>query len=169
MDRLGGTWVYDPRVESDPLGLDPDREVVHGSLYPSLRTNIPRQLLGFSDYPFGSRKNGDLRIFPGHQEMLNFLNEFAEEFGLVELIRFNTEVVRVERVGSRIDEWVVESRTGHKYCEEIFDAVVVCNGHHTQPRLAHFRGIEKWGGDRFIVTTIEDLNNSRIRSGAKRN
>ncbi|KAL0425822.1 UNVERIFIED_CONTAM: Flavin-containing monooxygenase FMO GS-OX-like 2 [Sesamum radiatum] len=146
MDRLGGTWVYDPRVESDPLGLDPDREVVHGSLYPSLRTNIPRQLLGFSDCPFGSRKNGDSRIFPGHQEMLNFLNEFAEEFGLVELIRFNTEVVRVERVGSRNDEWVVESRTGHKYSEEIFDAVVVCNGHHTQPRLAHFRGIEKWGG-----------------------
>ncbi|XP_011090332.1 flavin-containing monooxygenase FMO GS-OX-like 2 [Sesamum indicum] len=145
-DRLGGTWVYDPRVESDPLGLDPDREVVHGSLYPSLRTNIPRQLMGFSDYPFGSRKNGDSRTFPGHEEVLNFLIEFAEEFGLVELIRFNTEVVRVERVGSRNDEWVVEFRTGQSDSEEVFDAVVVCNGHHTQPRLAHLPGIEKWGG-----------------------
>ncbi|KAL0429049.1 UNVERIFIED_CONTAM: putative flavin-containing monooxygenase FMO GS-OX-like 11 [Sesamum radiatum] len=96
-DRLGGTWVYDPRVESDPLGVDPDREVVHGSLYPSLRTNIPRQLMGFSDYPFGCRKNGDSRTFPCHEEVLNFLVELAEEFGLVELIRFNTEVVRVER------------------------------------------------------------------------
>ncbi|KAK4414662.1 Flavin-containing monooxygenase FMO GS-OX-like 7 [Sesamum alatum] len=124
-NRLGGTWVYDPRVESDPLGLDPDREVVHGSLYSSLRTNNPRQLMGFSDYPFGSRTNGDSRTFPGHEEMLSFLNEFAEEFGLVELIRFNTEVVRVERVGSRNDEWVVESRNGHSGSEEI---VVVIGG-----------------------------------------
>ncbi|KAL2521957.1 hypothetical protein Fot_25880 [Forsythia ovata] len=26
-DQLGRTWVYDPRVESDPLGLDPNREI----------------------------------------------------------------------------------------------------------------------------------------------
>ncbi|KAL0429048.1 UNVERIFIED_CONTAM: Flavin-containing monooxygenase FMO GS-OX-like 2 [Sesamum radiatum] len=125
MDRLGGIWVYDPRVESDPLGLDPDREVVHGSLYSSLRTNNPRLLMGILDYPFGSRKNGDSRIFPGHEEMLIFLNEFAEEFGLVELIRFNTEVIRVERVGSRNDEWVVGSRTGQSESEAVFDAVVI--------------------------------------------
>ncbi|KAL3615579.1 hypothetical protein CASFOL_041240 [Castilleja foliolosa] len=31
-NRLGGTWVYDPRVESDPLGIDPEREIVHGSI-----------------------------------------------------------------------------------------------------------------------------------------
>ncbi|KAL2489646.1 hypothetical protein Fot_42938 [Forsythia ovata] len=41
-DQLGRTWVYDPRVESDPLGLDPNREIVHGSLYSSLCTNFPR-------------------------------------------------------------------------------------------------------------------------------
>ncbi|KAL2546761.1 hypothetical protein Fot_15994 [Forsythia ovata] len=41
-DQLGRTWVYDPRVEYDPLGLDPNREIVHGSLYSSLCTNLPR-------------------------------------------------------------------------------------------------------------------------------
>ncbi|KAL8483499.1 hypothetical protein ACS0TY_026257 [Phlomoides rotata] len=56
-DKLGGTWVYEPQVESDPLGHDPNREIVHSSLYHSLRTNLPRQLMGFSDYPFSTHQN----------------------------------------------------------------------------------------------------------------
>lgn len=143
-DRLGGIWVYNPRVESDPLGRDPNREVIHTSLYQSLRTNLPRHLMGFSDYPFCVTKNGQLSNFPGHEEVLQFLTEFAAKFGLAELIRFNTEVIRVEQVdGSRNDKWVVESRTTSQLSseEEVFDAVVICNGHYTQPRIAEFPGI----------------------------
>lgn len=139
-EQLGGTWVYDPQVESDPLGLDPNREVVHGTLYQSLRTNIPRQLMGFLDCPFATRKYGDSSTFPSHEEVLEFLNEFATDFGLIELIRFKTEVVRVERVDFRNDQWVVESRTNELSSNEIFDAVVICSGHHTQPRVADFPG-----------------------------
>ena len=47
---VGGTWVYTSAVESDPLGLDPARKVVHSSLYDSLRTNLPRESMGFLDY-----------------------------------------------------------------------------------------------------------------------
>ncbi|XP_028101289.1 flavin-containing monooxygenase FMO GS-OX5-like isoform X1 [Camellia sinensis] len=142
LHQLGGSWVYDPRVEDDPLGLDSDREIVHSSVYLSLRTNLPRHIMGFSDYPF--RKIGDPRNFPGHEEVVSFLNEFAREFGLVELIRLETEVVRVEAVVDSV--WVVESRTSGVSLEEVFEAVVVCNGHHTEPRLANLPGIERWAG-----------------------
>ncbi|KAL9142108.1 hypothetical protein ABFS82_14G147500 [Erythranthe guttata] len=145
-DNLGGTWVYDPKIESDPLSLDPNREIVHGSLYLSLCTNLPRQLMGFSDYPFVTRKYGDSTTFPSHEEVLEFLNEFAVEFGLAEMIRFETEFVRVDRVDSRNDQWVVESRANDLSSNEIFDAVVVCNGHHTQPKLADVPGLEIWPG-----------------------
>ncbi|KAK6142953.1 hypothetical protein DH2020_023301 [Rehmannia glutinosa] len=131
-----GTWVYNPEVESDPLGLDPNREIVHSSLYQSLRTNLPRQLMGFVDYPFAIRECGDSRNFPGHEEVLEFLNEFARDFGLVKLIRFKTEVVRVQQVDLRNDQWIVGSRTNKVSSDEVFDAVVVCVGHYTQPRLA---------------------------------
>ncbi|PON84802.1 Flavin monooxygenase-like [Trema orientale] len=139
---IGGTWAYDPRVESDPLSLDPDREIVHGSLYRSLRTNLPRQLMGFSDYPFVKRQNGDPRTFPGHEEVLRFLNEFATEFGLVELGRFNTEVVRVTRVGTRSDKWLVESKTrgSDSVSREVFEAVVVCAGNFVEPEIAPVEG-----------------------------
>ncbi|KAF4347099.1 hypothetical protein G4B88_025142 [Cannabis sativa] len=145
-NQIGGTWAYDTRVESDPLSLDPTREIVHGSLYRSLRTNLPRHLMGFLDYPFEKRPNGDSRTFPAHREVLCFLTKFANEFGLVELVRFNSEIVRVERVGERNDEWLVESIT--RGCDsvsgEVFEAVVVCSGNFVEPQIPVLLGIEKW-------------------------
>ncbi|RDY04277.1 Flavin-containing monooxygenase FMO GS-OX-like 3, partial [Mucuna pruriens] len=142
-DNIGGTWNYNPRTESDPIGLDPNREVVHTSLYHCLQTNLPRQLMGFLDYPFPNRENGDSRTFPGHEEVLWFLNRFADEFELRGLTRFGSEVVRVERVD---ESWVVESRTRDLLSRESFQAVVVCSGHFTEPRLPIIPGIEKWPG-----------------------
>ncbi|KAI4323516.1 hypothetical protein L6164_023114 [Bauhinia variegata] len=142
--RIGGIWVYDQKTESDPLSIDPNREIVHTSLYRSLRTNAPRQIMDFLDYPFSKEETGDQRTFPGHEEVLRFLDKFAKEFGLHSLIRFNTEVVRVEQVNR---EWVVESKTRGSVSErETFEAVVVCTGHFTQPRFAKIPGIEKWPG-----------------------
>jgi len=139
--HLGGTWCYDPRIDSDPLGSDPNREVVHTSLYRSLRTNLPRPLMGFLDYPFPDRPDGDSRTFPGHEEVLWFLNRFADEFGLRGLTRFGSEVVRVERVAGRSYSWVVESRTSESVLtREIFEAVVVCSGHFTEPRVPNIPG-----------------------------
>ncbi|KAL8235652.1 hypothetical protein R6Q59_016733 [Mikania micrantha] len=144
-NRLGGVWVYDPRTESDLLGIDPDREIVHATLYKSLRTNSPRQIMGFSDYKFEGKEYGDPRMFPGHQEFLSYLEDFAEKFGVTKLIRFNSEVTRVEMLDSD-NEFVVEWKTsGVMSRTEMFDAVVVCNGHNSQPRAAlDIPGILEW-------------------------
>nr|KAJ0198386.1 hypothetical protein LSAT_V11C700346230 [Lactuca sativa] len=143
--RLGGTWVYDPRFESDLLGLDLNREIIHGSLYKSLRTNLPRQLMSFIDFKLNDKTYGDERLFPGHEEVLKFLEDFAGYFELTELIRFNTVVTRVELVDSEIIEFEVESKTNGVNTVEVFDAVVTCNGHNNEPRPAlNDTGIEKW-------------------------
>lgn len=144
-NQIGGTWVYNPEIESDPIGLNPDRKIIHSSLYRSLCTNLPKQLMGFSDYPFRfNQENGDdYQNFTGHERVLEFLNNFAADFGIVELVKFNNEVVRVEKMGSSSgkdndDYWVVESRRDEE--EERFDAVVICNGHYTIPRVAQLPG-----------------------------
>ncbi|GAB4834222.1 hypothetical protein Ancab_032487 [Ancistrocladus abbreviatus] len=136
--QVGGTWVYTPEVESDLLGLDPSRTIVRSSLYDSLRTNLPRQVMGFRDYPFTTtaRPHRDSRRFPGHQEVLRYLDEFASEFGLNELVRFQTEVRHVGLEGDESGSEVVEK----------YDAVVVCNGHFTEPRIAEISGVEQWPG-----------------------
>ncbi|KAK1420135.1 hypothetical protein QVD17_21486 [Tagetes erecta] len=145
-NQLGGTWAYDPRVESDLLGVDPKRDVVHSSLYKSLKTNLPRELMSFTDFKFGEKVYSDPRLFPGHEEVLMFLKDFASHFELTKLIRFNTMVTRVEVVDSAgIPEFVVESNTNGVNSVEVFDAVVICNGRNTQPLLpTDIPGIETW-------------------------
>ncbi|XP_059657481.1 flavin-containing monooxygenase FMO GS-OX-like 4 isoform X2 [Cornus florida] len=146
--NAGGTWIYNPKTDSDPLGLDPSRELVHSSLYASLRTNLPREAMGFRDYPFVvTTKKGhrDPRRFPGHREVLDYLNDFVGEFGLGELVRFSSDV---RYVGLLEDgKWKVRSRIGgDDQVDEIYDAVVVCNGHFTDPRIAEIPGIDVWPG-----------------------
>nr|GEY92500.1 flavin-containing monooxygenase FMO GS-OX5-like [Tanacetum cinerariifolium] len=149
-NRLGGVWVYDPRTESDLLGIDPDKEIIHATIYKSLRTNSPRQIMGFSDYMFEGKEYGDPRMFPGHEEFLCYLEDFAKEFRVTKLIRFNSDVTRVELLDSG-NEFVVEwkmngvSSTSGSTLTEVFDAVVVCNGHNSHPRMAmDIPGILEW-------------------------
>ncbi|XP_037426923.1 flavin-containing monooxygenase FMO GS-OX-like 4 isoform X1 [Triticum dicoccoides] len=147
---VGGTWLYDDEASADPLGAGG----VHGSLYASLRTNLPRESMGFLDFPFVADEDSvDPRRFPGHQEVLRYLEAFARRFDLLGLVRLETEVVSVRRGGDA--SWSVS------YCSrklagagsdleeeqsEVFDAVVVCNGHFAEPRLADIAGIDGWPG-----------------------
>ncbi|KAL8552771.1 hypothetical protein ACS0TY_001453 [Phlomoides rotata] len=147
-NKVGGIWAYTPETELDPMGSDPARRVVHSSLYASLRTNLPREVMGFRVYPFvASRKPGrDPRRFPCHGEVLEYLRDFAQEFGLEEMMRFGMEVWHVGLVEDR--KWMVRSkkRNGEGGDDEVYDAVVVCNGHYTEPRIAEIPGIDEWPG-----------------------
>ncbi|KAG8092516.1 hypothetical protein GUJ93_ZPchr0012g22032 [Zizania palustris] len=146
--RVGGTWAYDARSDPDPLGLDPAAPgAVHGSLYASLRTNLPRELMGFSGFALQGRVfAGDPRTFPGHREVLAFLDAFAEESGVAGHVRLRAEVRRLRPLGPG-EGWSVEWRGDAGDAEEVFDAVVVCNGHCTVPLVPKLRGIENWRGN----------------------
>ncbi|KAF5207772.1 Flavin-containing monooxygenase fmo gs-ox-like [Thalictrum thalictroides] len=150
---IGGTWVYDTATESDPLGVDPSRTIVHTSLYDSLRTNLPREVMGFLDYPFLPKdvKQRDSRRFPGHREVLHYLEDFMSEFELTELIRFETQVIHVgllKEEEQQVGKWLVRSRGKDRIVEddEVYNAVVVCNGHYSVPRVAEIPGIGVWPG-----------------------
>lgn len=145
---VGGTWLYTPpATSSDPLGA----AATHSSLYASLRTNLPRETMGFLDFPFSAAGSRDPRRFPGHEEVLRYLEAFARRFDLLRLVRFETEVLSMRREededgGGR---WAVTSRKlGEKGSgrEEFYDAVVVCNGHYTVPRIAVIPGVDAWPG-----------------------
>lgn len=145
---IGGQWLYDDQnVDGeDPLGRNPLLKL-HSSVYSSLRVASPREVMGFTDFPFLIKKGRDMRRFPSHVEVLMYLKDFCEWFGLREMIRFNT---RVEHVGM-LDEngvcrndlkWIVRSKekNSDKALEEVFDAVVVATGHYSQPKLPSIKG-----------------------------
>ena len=122
--EVGGTWRYS------------DATNVHSSMYASLRTNLPRDLMAFSDFSFVDRHWGDERRFCGHREVQSYLVAFAERFAVRELVQFNTRVVRAEPTGDVDGRWrlVSQAASSSTPSVDLFDAVVVANGHYSVPR-----------------------------------
>ncbi|KAK7330318.1 hypothetical protein VNO77_24508 [Canavalia gladiata] len=149
---IGGQWLYDPNVQGeDPLGRNPFLKV-HSSMYESLRLMSPREIMGFTDFPFSPnyQKGRDTRRFPSHREFLLYLKDFCEYFRLREMIRFNTIVHYVGPlnygVSSEDLKWVVRSieKKSEEVVEQVFEAVVVATGHYSQPRLPCIQGMDTW-------------------------
>ncbi|KAM3240041.1 hypothetical protein ACQJBY_053615 [Aegilops geniculata] len=155
---VGGQWRYDPMTDgADPLGAAAPVKV-HGSMYTSLRLISARENMGFTDFQFAPKDGRDGRRFPGHREVYLYLKDFCDAFGLMEFVRLNTSVVRVAPAPGPTRQWTVRSvHLGNGKCdgaekeeeeeeEDVFDAVVVANGHYSQPRLPSIVGMEAWRG-----------------------
>ena len=135
-DRVGGLWVYEEEVETDPLGQMPERRI-HGSLYASLTTNLPRDLMAFDGYTFDSAGGGadDWPRYPGHLQVAEYLRRFSHDCDINRRIRFGHRVACIapEGQGWRIDD-------------EPFDAVAVCNGHFSEPLVPRLPGLDDFPG-----------------------
>ncbi|XP_075229097.1 uncharacterized protein LOC142328861 [Lycorma delicatula] len=135
--QLGGTWVYTEETNIDRYGIP-----VHTSMYKNLRTNLPKEIMGFPDFPIPER---DESYIPA-EAILKFLNDYADHFDLRKYIKFNHKVqfVSPEQDG----KWKVEAlnlETNEKTVEE-FDAVMVCNGHYHTPIYPEVEGMETFSG-----------------------
>lgn len=47
------------------------------------RTNLPKELMAFPDFPFSE----DLPSYIGHKDVLQYLDNYADHFGLKQFIR----------------------------------------------------------------------------------
>ncbi|HEY6779482.1 MAG TPA: NAD(P)-binding domain-containing protein, partial [Thermoleophilaceae bacterium] len=91
----------------------------------NLHINTSRERMEFSDFPMPSTYPD----FPARSHIGEYFNAYADRFGLRELVSFNTRVERVERGDER--RWSVTLAGGET---RAYDAVVVANGHHWDPR-----------------------------------
>ena len=138
--QIGGVWVYSDMTESDPLGQTPD-ERRHSSLYASLRTNLPTDLMQFFDYPFAPP---DGKRYPPHEAVLQYLQDFARDFDLLQHVQLSTPVTRVS---THADGFRVRCNpAGGSESTALFDAVMVCNGHYTKPRIVQIDGMDSFPG-----------------------
>lgn len=158
-DALGGTWIYTDEVESDPLSVTPDRRRVHTSMYADLRTNLPRDLMAFREFPFDSRGGGedDWPRFPTHEQVLTYLARYADHFDLTTHVRFGTRVTSVVPLGATGQPWICDGAEPASWlvrsssdvagsADETFDAVAVCNGHFSVPKVPALPGADSFRG-----------------------
>ena len=83
---VGGTWVFNESTGMDQHGLP-----IHSSMYKSLKTNLPKEVMAFPDYPFPSKKESFLH----HKDVLSYLENFARDHDLMKHVRFKTVVKNI--------------------------------------------------------------------------
>ncbi|GAA1054413.1 NAD(P)-binding domain-containing protein [Dietzia sp. CQ4] len=117
-DRIGGNWAFD-----NPNGSS--------SAYRSLHIDTSKHQLSFRDFPMPE----EFPDFPHHSQIKQYLDDYAEAFDLLRRIEFENRVLHAERLEGGGWELTTE-RTGTRR----FDALVVGNGHHWDPRFGDFPG-----------------------------
>ncbi|GJQ14554.1 hypothetical protein GpartN1_g6345.t1 [Galdieria partita] len=133
MDTVGGTWVYQEEIASSYY--------FQSSMYRDLRTNLPKEIMGFLDFPFDD--SFGVSSFPSHQVVLSYLMSFCKTFQLFELIRFHCVVKKISRFdyfGCHKWDLVLYDLRTQQLEQRRYDAVVICNGHYTKSFIPQIPG-----------------------------
>ncbi|KAG8436660.1 hypothetical protein GDO86_007670 [Hymenochirus boettgeri] len=117
-----------------------------GSLYNSVITNTSKEMMSFSDFPMPE----DFPTYLHHTKVLEYICLYAQNFNLLNYITFQTEVCSVQKHSdfSTTGQWdIVTEKNGNRK-KDVFDAILVCNGHFTEPYLPLdcFKGIHDYKG-----------------------
>jgi len=114
--QVGGLWCY-------------MNDSGRSSAYRTLHINTAKNVTNFRDFLFAE----EVQRFPSHEDMYAYLESYAEHFGVIEHIRFNSEVTELTPLfepGKQDPKWRITTVDGD---EHVFDAVCVCTGHLTKP------------------------------------
>lgn len=136
-EELGGTWVY-----TDLTGLNEHGDTIHSSMYEGLRTNLPKELMQFPDFPFPPNEKSYLPA----RDVIDYLNNYANTFGLRKYIKFKHHVLRVRPVNGAW-EVIILNYAEEKNEKFTFDLVLVCNGHFTVPAIPNIEGSNHFLGN----------------------
>ncbi|XP_004646113.1 dimethylaniline monooxygenase [N-oxide-forming] 5-like [Octodon degus] len=116
------------------------------SIYKSVTINTSKEMMCFSDFPIPDH-------FPNYMhnsKLMEYLRMYAKHFDLLKYIHFKTKVQSVRKRAdfSISGQWDVVVETEGKQEAFVFDGILVCSGHHTDPYLPlrSFPGIEKFEG-----------------------
>lgn len=113
-------------------------------LYDRLETNIPKELMRYSDKAWPA----DAQLFPRHSTVKQYLEEYAED--VKNYIQFHTQVLDVSlenpATGHSPSNWKLTTRNlqSGKDTTNAYDAVVVASGHFTVPYVPEVEGIQGW-------------------------
>ncbi len=119
-NRVGGTW--------------------RDNTYPGCGCDVPSALYSFSFAP--SHKWSHL--FAKQPEILNYLEDVAEQHGLYRNIQFNCELIAAEW-NEELKQWQLETSKG-KYAAR---TVIFSTGPITEPQIPKIKGIESFEGEMF--------------------
>ena len=122
-EGVGGNWRF-----NDPSG--------HSSVFETTHIISSKYTSFYEDFPLPK----DASDYPSHKELLKYFNDYANHFDINKLIKFGTEVLHCKYTDDA--KWIIQWRSldSENINEDKFDALVVCNGHHHEPRYPSYPG-----------------------------
>jgi dimethylaniline monooxygenase (N-oxide forming) len=135
-DQVGGNWVFGNRN-----GMS--------AAYRDLFINVSRERMAYADFPMPS----SYPDFPHHTHIKEYFDSYVDHFGLREHITFETGVSHARKREDGV--WEIELDTGETRC---YDALVVANGHHWDPRWPEpaFPGADMFEGTQLHAHSYVD-------------
>ncbi|KAM3620640.1 uncharacterized protein V6R79_026327 [Siganus canaliculatus] len=136
---IGGLWRFKENPESN-----------RASIYQSVIINTSKEMTSFSDFPIPAHYPN----FMHNRLVIDYFRMYAEKFQLLKHIKFHTKVLQVKKRPdfAQSGQWdvVTENKDGQRETD-IFDAVMICIGHHCEPNLPlqDFPGIDTFTGKYF--------------------
>ncbi|NWX63544.1 FMO5 monooxygenase, partial [Promerops cafer] len=132
---IGGLWRFEECPEDG-----------RASIYRSVIINTSKEMMCFSDFPIPE----DFPNYMHNSKIMEYFRMYAQHFDLLRHIRFRTSVCRVSKRPdfASSGQWEVVTESKGKQEAAVFDAVLVCSGHHTDAHLplSSFPGLEKFEG-----------------------
>jgi hypothetical protein len=135
-DRVGGNWVFGNRN-----GMS--------AAYRDLFINTSRPRMEYSDFPMPE----SYPDFPHHTQIAAYFDAYVDHFGFRERIAFETGV---EHASRRVDDvWEITLENGET---RSYDALLVANGHHWNPRWPEppFPGADAFPGRQLHAHSYRD-------------
>ncbi|EJS43399.1 fmo1p [Saccharomyces arboricola H-6] len=127
--KIGGVWHYPEQGRDERV------------MYDHLETNISKELMQFSGFPF----DANVPLYPSRKNIWEYLEKYYKTFvSNIDSIttRFSTEVTYLEKKNSL---WEITSKNEHGTTKSNFDFVIVASGHYSVPRFpANTTGIDQW-------------------------
>ncbi|XP_071666363.1 flavin-containing monooxygenase 5-like [Patagioenas fasciata] len=132
---IGGLWRFEEHSEEG-----------RASIYRSVIINTSKEMMCFSDFPIPE----DFPNYMHNSKIMEYFRMYAQHFHLLRHIRFRTSVCRVSKCPdfATTGQWEVVTESEGKQEAAVFDAVLVCTGHHCEAHLplSSFPGLEKFEG-----------------------
>lgn len=120
---IGGNWRY-----QNDNGLS--------AAYQSLHIDTSKERMAYSDFPMPDHYPD----YPHHSQVLEYLENYAAHFEIGSAITFRTQLDRVAPArdgGYEVSSTHLDAEIGKT---ERYRAVLVCNGHHWDPKWPQFPG-----------------------------
>jgi len=121
-DKVGGNWVFNSKTG-------------HSSVYENTHLISSKSWSEFEDYPMPD----NYPDYPNHIQLQQYFEGYAKHFGIYSKIKFDHAVNKVTRQGD--GNWLVNYTDNNGSVQsEIFEVLMVSNGHHNVPKYPTYPG-----------------------------